>query len=544
MATSTTKLTHKNGLARSFGSLISLVLYKCASRRTAQEVAELSASSSQMSMVEGLVDDLHKRLEDRESDLEQMKSKLKTTISENVENKSKFKKAESDLRIMADENDILNTKKEELGRAEITIGKYKKKLEEATALKAHMGEVEAQSSKFLDQILGLEEKVKLMGGLQRKFDELREKSGNSDKALFELESKFEVSENENRRIKSELEAANGARKMFEDELKEAKSVASVGSVGGGGEDIVGGDMDVDLSYNGGGKQVLELKEKLARLERENVALRESGSWSGSGDSGEAVREAKARCNMLEKQVKRMGDEHRKEINGKVEEQEKQGKAAANLEQLLNKTQTALAESSDVSEASEATSKENLKVLEEKLKVASCTCEQLELEIKKLNERDLLSKEFGEEQKSTILNLASSVDDLNAMVKEKTSKIDEISNNLLVSEKNKLKLTGDRASLEANVTKLTSICGNQKGTIEKLSADKTKLELYAKQSLHKFQNKFLVALQGLKQKLKEKSERIELLESEKIVQKREEKLLSSSIFELGLQIIQSNKEKGV
>ncbi|GMI58304.1 hypothetical protein ScalyP_jg8242 [Parmales sp. scaly parma] len=248
--------------------------------------------------------------------------------------------------------------------------------------------------------------------------------------------------------------------------------------------------------------------------------------------------------MLEKQVKRMGDEHRKEINGKVEEQEKQGKAAANLEQLLNKTQTALAESSDVSEASEATSKENLKVLEEKLKVASCTCEQLELEIKKLNERDLLSKEFGEEQKSTILNLASSVDDLNAMVKEKTSKIDEISNNLLVSEKNKLKLTGDRASLEANVTKLTSICGNQKGTIEKLSADKTKLELYAKQSLHKFQNKFLVALQGLKQKLKEKSERIELLESEKIVQKREEKLLSSSIFELGLQIIQSNKEKGV
>ena len=77
------------------------------------------------------------------------------------------------------------------------------------------------------------------------------------------------------------------------------------------------------------------------------------------------------------------------------------------------------------------------------------------------------------------------------------------------------------------------------SIEKLTNEKAKLELYAKQSLHKFQNKFLVALQNLKQKLKEKQEKIDRLEGEKIVQKREEKLVCGSIYELGLEILRNN-----
>jgi protein HOOK3 len=48
---------------------------------------------------------------------------------------------------------------------------------------------------------------------------------------------------------------------------------------------------------------------------------------------------------------------------------------------------------------------------------------------------------------------------------------------------------------------------------------------------------LVALQECKAKLKEKHDKIEALEmrsaNEKVAQKREEKLLSSAIFELGM-----------
>lgn len=76
---------------------------------------------------------------------------------------------------------------------------------------------------------------------------------------------------------------------------------------------------------------------------------------------------------------------------------------------------------------------------------------------------------------------------------------------------------------------------------KLASDKEKLEAYTKKTLSKFQEKYLVALQECKAKLKEKHDKIEALEqrsaSEKTAQKREERLLSSTIYELGLAIMQ-------
>jgi len=74
-------------------------------------------------------------------------------------------------------------------------------------------------------------------------------------------------------------------------------------------------------------------------------------------------------------------------------------------------------------------------------------------------------------------------------------------------------------------------------VTKLVNEKEKLEAYTKKTLQKFQEKYLVALQDCKAKLREKHEKIEALESrssnEKAAQKREEKLISSAIYELGL-----------
>merc|ERR1712157_610388 len=78
--------------------------------------------------------------------------------------------------------------------------------------------------------------------------------------------------------------------------------------------------------------------------------------------------------------------------------------------------------------------------------------------------------------------------------------------------------------------------------KKIVTDKDKLEAYTKRTLAKFQDKYLVALQECKAKLKEKQDKIESLESrsasERTAQKREERLLSSTIYELGLGIMQN------
>jgi protein HOOK3 len=96
-------------------------------------------------------------------------------------------------------------------------------------------------------------------------------------------------------------------------------------------------------------------------------------------------------------------------------------------------------------------------------------------------------------------------------------------------------------LEKEIERLKTELAAKEKENTKISNDKVKLEAYTKRTLAKFQDKYLVALQECKKKLKEKQDKIEILEarsaSERTAQKREERLLSSTIYELGLAIMQ-------
>lgn len=95
--------------------------------------------------------------------------------------------------------------------------------------------------------------------------------------------------------------------------------------------------------------------------------------------------------------------------------------------------------------------------------------------------------------------------------------------------------------EEEIAELKAEIERKEATTAKLASDKDKLEMYTKKTLSKFQEKYLVALQECKAKLKEKHDKIEQLElrsaAEKTSRKREETLLSSTIYELGLTIMQ-------
>lgn len=101
---------------------------------------------------------------------------------------------------------------------------------------------------------------------------------------------------------------------------------------------------------------------------------------------------------------------------------------------------------------------------------------------------------------------------------------------------------DTAALQSEVKTLKLELEKKTAENKKIGSDKDKLEAYTKRTLAKFQDKYLVALQECKAKLKEKQDKIEILESrsatEKTAQKREERLLSSTIYELGLAIMQN------
>ena len=104
--------------------------------------------------------------------------------------------------------------------------------------------------------------------------------------------------------------------------------------------------------------------------------------------------------------------------------------------------------------------------------------------------------------------------------------------------------GDQGDAVAALQKQLS---DKEAEVAKLVTDKEKLEAYTKKTLQKFQEKYLVALQDCKAKLKEKHDKIEALEmrsaNEKQAQKREEKLLSSAVFELGMGIMSNRLRSG-
>ena len=101
---------------------------------------------------------------------------------------------------------------------------------------------------------------------------------------------------------------------------------------------------------------------------------------------------------------------------------------------------------------------------------------------------------------------------------------------------------DVSGLQSEIEQLKEELAKKEAENKKIGSDKDKLEAYTKRTLAKFQDKYLVALQECKAKLKEKQDKIEILESrsatEKTAQKREERLLSSTIYELGLAIMQN------
>lgn len=136
--------------------------------------------------------------------------------------------------------------------------------------------------------------------------------------------------------------------------------------------------------------------------------------------------------------------------------------------------------------------------------------------------------------------------------EKTMRL-EIENKKLRDQMEKLQVGGAGAAVVSSaavpagdmdrVAQLEKLLTDKDTEVAKLVTDKEKLEAYTKKTLQKFQEKYLVALQDCKAKLKEKHDKIEALEqrgaTEKVAQRREEKLMSSAIFELGMGIM-SNK----
>mmetsp|Transcript_5479 Transcript_5479/g.8450 ORF Transcript_5479/g.8450 Transcript_5479/m.8450 type:complete len:602 (+) Transcript_5479:213-2018(+) len=364
---------------------------------------ELAAHKSQMILMseenenvqrklQALSEDLQDRLQRTQDELTSTEGELKVTKHALEDSDALGKELEQKNASLADELDVANSKAAQLRKAEATIVAYRRKLEGVGVMNQQMTDLEDQAATYLRQIVDLESENKKLPALQKNLDDLQAQLSKVEKIKVDSDGILESKVAEISALKTQLLAAEGAKKMFEDELTELRAQQGEGAID---DDIGSGISGLSLTS---AQSMKDAKEKTMRLEIENTKLREEVS-----------------------------------------------------------------------------------LLQEKVKTVA-------------------------------------------------TKV----------------VAGDSEKSRAEVATLSDELEKKTAELSKVSSEKVRLESYTKKTLAKFQEKYLVALQECKAKLKEKHDKIEALEarsqSEKTAQKREERLLSSTIYEVGITIMQS-KLKG-
>jgi len=362
---------------------------------------QLEDSEKAQDKLRAVVEDLQDRLVKRQDELIQVEEDLQAATAELEDTKCKLAESGETKAQLADDLDVASAKVQQLHKAEATLVAYKKKLESVGMMNQQMTDLEDQAANYLAQIMDLESEVKKSNALQKTVNQLQEEIAKLEKEKSSTATTSQSSATEIADLKSRLNAAESAKKMYEEELSELQAQQEHGSVDIPSSPVRGLSMQQQ-------SPAPDVREKMMRLEIENKNLQE-------------------------------------EMHA------------------LKATATAAAAATAVAKSAESA--------------------------------------------STPLAVA-------------------------------IPAAGDAS---AELERLQGELETKERENAKISGDKDKLEAYTKRTLAKFQDKYLVALQECKAKLKEKQDKIEALEtrsaSERTAQKREERLLSSTIYELGLGIMQ-------
>lgn len=344
-----------------------------------------------------VVQDLQDRLVNRQDELHQLEEDLRQATTELEEVQTKFQECKEEKTQLADDLDVATAKAQQLHKAEATVMAYKKKLEGVGAMNQQMTDLEDQAAKYLRQVMELETQVQKSAALEKTVAALQEQVAYLEKDKKESVTSTVSSATEIADLKARLQAAETAKKLYQDELTE-----------------------------------LRVREQ----NNPHSAAATTPTSAVSGDEGLSLKPSSSAAEMREKMTR--------------------------------------------------------------------------LEIEKEN----LEKELQEWKKKAEAAAAAGG----------------------------AAAAGNNAQASAEVARLTEELERKEKENAKIAGDKDKLENYTKRTLAKFQEKYLVALQECKAKLKEKQDKIESLESrsasERTAQKREERLLSSTIYELGLAIMQN------
>lgn len=177
---------------------------------------------------------------------------------------------------LEDELDLAKAKTLQLHKAEATVLAYKKKLDSVGVISQQIQEMEDQSTGYLRQIVDLENDNKQIPGLQRKIETIQEQMRRLEMQVAESSKELHERNAVISKLKSDLVAAENAKKLFEDELSEVRSQYSHAAM----ED----HDSSSFSLLGSSTSTAQLKERIFRVEHENDSLKKQISILQAGSN--------------------------------------------------------------------------------------------------------------------------------------------------------------------------------------------------------------------------------------------------------------------
>jgi chromosome segregation ATPase len=342
-----------------------------------------------------------------------------------------------------------------LAKAEQTVEKYQKKLEEMMTVKKQNKELSEKLDQYLDKIHDLESSNKGMANLNKMIENYKNRSIELEREKFEMISSLQVVEQQLQQANSENVKLLESKSRYEEEVRNLTAQLSIyheeaderGGSGGLGSGLLDASEDME--------SVPVLKEQIKKLERR---LLHRSTDEGNGGEGVSL-----------------------------------SSDVVILQQEL----------------------EDLKIIRKEREDALVSARKQVSDLQnELSKAAKAKEESDKNSSSAVANVQSAKE-----VKEMTQK--------LAATTNTIKLLEERLK-------------ERETLINKLQQEKGKLENYAKRSLDTFKEKYMTILKTMQGEKKELIERIRLqtekMEKNAETWRREERLLSSALFEVGVKIM--------
>ncbi|KAG7397562.1 Protein Hook 1 [Phytophthora boehmeriae] len=460
---------------------------------------------------------------------------------------------ENEVRRQADELDISRSKLGTLNKLEASVAKYKKKLEEMNSLRNQVRELEAYNAQYLDKMVDMESTIKTMPALKELVEKYKNQVVELETSSIEASSSLGVKDQKIRRLQEELDSALGGKEFLESQVDELRTqVASMqyreanddGMAAGESSSVSGGSVSADMLLGRDG--VMSMRERVARLERENAELK-----SGNADAGQtqlandldmavkAKESLQVSLFQMQKQNEQLGEdlrnariqsEQQQRLLLQLQQSQSQSQSQSQTQPHLQASQQSQQQWQSAPDGPEPMQVSNDTGANELAGVATGTAGFVS---PASHEAGAVLSPRAAMQSPALTPGAIVVTSSNNALS--TTQIADYEGKL-----EKLKMEAEAVdSMRATVTELTKRLKEKESVINELSEQRAKLENYTKKTLHAVQTKYMVAVSSHRNQINEKQERVDFLEKKmkeiRASYSREQALMMSSFYEIGTEM---------